>query len=615
MYLIVKQTLRLQGKASPPSSKSQSIRGMLFALLAKGESTLLNVLDADDTQAAINACTALGISINKTEQLLTMKSTGLPLSTCASDINTGNSGITTLFVLPLLGLRENHATPILFNCDEQMRARPITPLINALRHLGMHIQHAEQEGQLPILVSGQLKGGTIELDGTNSQYLSALLIGLPCAERDSVITVKNLHERPYVDMTLAWLQQQGIDYQHQCVNNVDTFYIKGNQRYTPVHTTMMGDYSSASCLLTAATLLSGEVELHGLDSEDAQGDKRLVTILQEMGAEIMIERKKLRIKGNKALRGIRIDANDIPDLVPALAVIATQATGKTEIYNVAQARIKETDRIRSMTEGLRKMGARIEEHPDGMTIYQSSLQGASVDGYDDHRTVMALTVAGMIAQGTTTIANGKAVNKTYPKFVTTMQSLGANINAQQSITNHHIILIGFKYVGKSIIGRQLAKSLNKNFIDLDKELEKLYEKNFFETLSCREIMQKHGENQYRELESEALQQTLKSSSSIISVGGGAALRQVNQEIIKSHTLLHVVAPRGIVFERIMVEGRPAFFDVNKDPYEAFSSLWNDRDKIYKNLTTHIVNNDSTIEQAVNEAIAHLHNSQDCSGYA
>ena len=261
------------------------------------------------------------------------------------------------------------------------------------------------------------------------------------------------------------------------------------------------------------------------------------------------------------------------------------------------------------------MGAKIEEHPDGMTIYQSNLQGASVEGYDDHRTVMALTVAGMIAQGTTTITDGEVISKTYPEFVTTMQSLGANITTQQSISNHHIILIGFKYVGKSIIGLELAKSINKNFIDLDKELEKFYEKNFLETLTCREIMQKHGENRYRELESVVLQQTLKLPSSIISVGGGAALRQANQEIIKLHTLLHVVAPRGIVFERIMVEGRPAFFDANKDPYEAFSRLWDDREKIYKNLTTHIVNNDRTIEQAVNEAIAHLHNLQDCSGYA
>ena len=195
-----------------------------------------------------------------------------------------------------------------------------------------------------------------------------------------------------------------------------------------------------------------------------------------MGAEIVIEHEKIRIKGNKPLTGMRIDANDIPDLVPALAVIATSATGKTEIYNCLQARIKETDRIYSMTKGLRQMGARVEEHEDGMTVYQSSLQGAFVKGYADHRTVMALTVAGMVARGTTVITDGEAINKTYPKFVETMQAMGANVTFDKAKPSNHIILIGFKHVGKTLIGRRLAKDLNKKFIDLDKEVEKLYEK-------------------------------------------------------------------------------------------------------------------------------------------
>ena len=410
----------------------------------------------------------------------------------ATEINTGNSGITTLFILPLLGLRENCAIPILLNYGEQMRARPIKSLIDALCNLGMRIQYVDQEGRLPISVTGQLKGGSTEVDGINSQYLSALLIGLPCAENDSVVTVRDLHERPYVNMTLDFLKQQKIDYTHQLVNNVDTFHIRGNQRYTPIHNTIKGDFSSASCLIAASVLLPGEVELQGLDYEDSQGDKRLISILQEMGADIVIEHEKIQIKGNKTLRGIRIDANDIPDLVPALAVIATQATGKTEIYNVMQARIKETDRIRSMTEGLRQMGARVEEHEDGMTVYQSSLQGVCVKGYGDHRTVMALTVAGMVARGTTMITDGDAINKTYPKFVETMQAMGANVTFDKSKPGSHIILIGFKSVGKTLIGRRLAKTLNKKFIELDREVEKLYKKNHLEPLTCRQIMQTHG---------------------------------------------------------------------------------------------------------------------------
>ena len=607
MHLTVKKTLSLQGVAIPPSSKSQSIRGMIFSLLAKGESTLLNMLDSDDTQAALRVCAAMGARVNTTEHTLTIKSNGLPLVACSAEINTGNSGITTLFVLPLLGLRENCLAPILFNCGEQMRARPIQSLVDALRNLGMCIQYVEHEGRLPISVTGQLKGGVTEVDGINSQYLSALLIGLPCALNDSVITVRDLHERSYVEMTLDFLKQQGINYTHELIGNVDTFYILGNQRYTPIHNTIKSDFSSASCLIAASALISGKVELQGLDFEDSQGDKRLINILQEMGAEIIIEQGKIQISGNKTLTGMRIDANDIPDLVPALAVIATRAIGKTEIYNVSQARIKETDRIHSMTEGLRQMGARIEEHQDGMTVYQSDLRGAFVKGYGDHRTVMALTVAGMVAYGTTTITDAEAINKTYPEFVDTMKNMGANVTFHQPTSNNHIILLGFKHVGKTLIGRRLAKALNIKFIDLDKKVEKLYEKNYHKPFTCRQIMHSHGESHYRELESEALQQALKLPSCVISLGGGTALSQSNQEIIKSHRLLHVVAPRGIVFERIMVEGRPAFFDPNEDPYESFSRLWDERSEVYRKLTTHIVDNCGTIERAVDEAIRHLHN--------
>lgn len=428
MDLHVNKTLGLRGEAVPPSSKSQSIRGLLFALLTKGTSKFCNILDSDDTQTAMQVCTALGAKINLRHNLLTVYSQGVPLNTCPTAINTGNSGITTRFILPLLGLRQNYNIPVILDCGEQMRERPIDSLVCALRNLGMNIQYVTQDGRLPIAVTGQLQGGVTTVEGITSQYLSALLIGLPCAENASLITVKNLHERPYINMTLAWLQQQGIAYKHWSSANMDIFKIIGNQQYKSMQTTIQGDFSSASCLIAAATLLPGTVELYGLNRSDLQGDQRLISILQDLGAEITVTQDKIRIIGNRPLIGSRIDANDIPDLLPALAVIATFARGKTEIYNVKQARLKETDRIHSMTEGLRKMGARIAEHPDGMIVYPSNLHGALVSGFGDHRTVMALTVAGMIADGTTIITDGEAINKTYPRFVETIQALGGRVS-------------------------------------------------------------------------------------------------------------------------------------------------------------------------------------------
>ncbi len=434
MYLKVQTTKKLAGQVVPPSSKSQSIRGIILALLSTGKSTLFNPLDSDDMQIAIQVCTQLGASIHIDNDKLIINSTGLPIKTTSQKINTGSSGITTRFIMPILGFRADEQ-PIIVDCSEQMRARPMQSLVNALKLLGLNIQYLEQHGSLPASITGQLTGGIVEVDGITSQYLSALLIALPCAPMDSVISVKNLHERPYMEMTLHWLQKQRINYQHYRHNASDIYKIPGNQKYQPFDAVIAGDFSSASYIIAAAVLTTGIIELDGLDMQDPQGDKRLIYILQDMGANIAIRPQGLTINGGTPLQGLKIDANDIPDLLPTLAVIGTYAQGKTEITNVRQARIKETDRIHSMVEGLTRLGARVEEHLDGLTIYNSVLQGTMVQGYDDHRTVMALALAGMLANGTTLISDSMAVNKTFPTFVKLMCSLGANMEVVDAC--HH----------------------------------------------------------------------------------------------------------------------------------------------------------------------------------
>ncbi len=425
MYWVARKTHYLKGTVVLPTSKSTTIRGFIFATLSHGQSTLINPLDSDDTHAAMHACASLGARFEKQKDGLRVLSNGLPLLVSSDTINTGNSGITTRFTLPLLGLRQNHETPVILDCFDQMRARSMKPLIDVLRQLGMSIEYCRTENELPISVTGKLIGGDVEIEGTHSQYVSALLISLPCALRNSVIAVKNLNARPYVDMTLDFLTQQSIDITHTKAKAADYFTITGNQRYAPIHYLNTADFSSASCLIAAAALIPGEVAFHGLDCNSTQGDKKLLDVLREMGADIRWEEGVLYITGNKKLKGIRIDANAIPDLLPALAVIGTAARGFTEIVNVAQARMKETDRIRSMCDGLRAMGARIDELPDGMTIYESELKSAMVDGCDDHRTVMALTVAGLLAEGETPVSDSDAVCKTYPLFFDHLQSLGA----------------------------------------------------------------------------------------------------------------------------------------------------------------------------------------------
>lgn len=432
MQLHVHKTKHFSGTATVPGSKSQTIRALVLATLARGESQIRNILASDDSDDARRVCEQLGARITVTGNDAVVQSSGLPLATAATTLHTGNSGITTRFVLPLLGLRQSPETPIILDCGEQMRARPIRPLVEALRQLGMQIQYQAGEGTLPLKISGQLRGGAAEIDGITSQYTSALLLSLPCAAVDSSITVRNLHERPYVEMTLVWLRALGIVFHHESHATTDVFHVPGRQQYHPLNVSIAGDFSSASYPIAAATLIPGEVILHGLNMAEPQGDKRLVAILQQMGADIAENASGLQIRSGRVLQGCRIDANDIPDLLPTLAVIGTHAQGTTEIVNVKQARIKETDRIHSMTEGLRAMGAQIEAREDGLIVHQSKLHGARVKGYGDHRTVMALALAGMCADGETIIEDAEAVAKTFPNYVSFMSALGAQLQVQNA---------------------------------------------------------------------------------------------------------------------------------------------------------------------------------------
>ena len=432
MNLIIKKTLLLKGQLTPPGSKSQSIRALILGAVGHGKTVLENLSYSDDTQDAINICRYLGSEISESGTTVTIKSNGLPLKITSNEIYSGSSGITTCFVMPILGLRENADQPIVLNCSDQMRSRPIKPLVDALTHLGLNISYLKNPNALPIRVSGSLIGAKTYIDGITSQYLSALLLALPCAPKNSEIKVKNLQERSYVEMTLQCLKEHDIQFSHKVTEGYDQYHIVGRQHYKNSNKIISCDFSSASYLIAAGVLIPGEIILQGLDMADPQGDKQLISILQIMGADIVIEPQHLRIRGGKKLSGIKIDAQDIPDLLPTLAVLGTYASGKTEIYNVGHARIKETDRIYSMADGLRRLNAKIDEHADGLTIYQSVLQGNHVKGYGDHRTVMALSVAGMIANGTTLIEDSEAINKTFPSFISSMRLLGANMEVENA---------------------------------------------------------------------------------------------------------------------------------------------------------------------------------------
>ena len=412
----------IDGKIRIPGSKSHTIRGVIIASLADGESQLKNPLDSMDTKACVHACKALGAKIEKNGKNLwkVQGFNGKP-ETPENSLNLMNSGTTTSMIL---GLVSHAKGPVVLTGDDSLKTRPFDPLIKAINDLGGNAKSLNDNGKLPIEVSGFLEGGYSEIDGMNSQPISSLLVNSVLCEKDTEIYVPNLHEKPYVRMTMQWLDELNIKYKE---NGMTTFKIKGNQSYNSFEKSIPADFSSATFPLCAGVILDeSSVLLKGLDLNDSQGDKAVIDMLKDMGANITIGSEGIRVKNNR-IDGCELDLNNTPDALPALAVVGCFAEGETRLVNVAQARIKKTDRITAMREELEKMGANIEELDDGLIIRKSHLKGNVVDSRGDHRMAMALSLAGMKASGKTVIKSAESINVTFPSYVKKMKNMGANM--------------------------------------------------------------------------------------------------------------------------------------------------------------------------------------------
>ena len=430
MKLIVQKSV-LSGEVPIPGSKSHTIRALAIAALAGGVSTIRNPLVSDDTLSAVTCYRALGAKIDTvdTTKWLITGTAGQPARP-AEPIDVGNSGTTLRIAAASAALAgADEQNPIILTGDAQIQSRPIGPLLTALTDLGAQATALKGNGKAPIAVCSRLAGGKTTIECTTSQYLSSLLLAAPLAETDTEIQVSLLNEPDYVQMTLDWLDRQGIEYEN---DDMQQFRIRGGQKYKAFDVAIAADFSSATFFFCAAALtapLGGHVKLTGLDFSDSQPDKAVADYLRRMGADIRIESDGTYV-GRSALKGIEIDMNRTPDALPAMAVTAAFADGETRLVNVPQARNKETDRIASMADELKKMGAGVEELPDGLIIQGNKLNASAVDGRSDHRIVMAMAVAAMAIEGETTIDTAEAMNVTFPDFVDLMQGLGANMTLQ-----------------------------------------------------------------------------------------------------------------------------------------------------------------------------------------
>jgi 3-phosphoshikimate 1-carboxyvinyltransferase len=421
MEYTVSPTRFLGGSVKAPPSKSYTIRAVLCGLLADGVSTVRSPLVSRDTRAAFDACSSFGGSVAMGDGEVRVAGTGGRVKAPAADVDTLNSGTTIRICSAIASLA---AGKVRLTGDASVRRRPIQPLLDALSHLG--VKSSSAGGCPPLEVEGPLQGGSCTIPGdVSSQYVSALLMAAPYARKDVSVEVSTpMRSKPYVDLTLRMLGLFGVE----AVNDgYARFTVEAGQKYLASDYTVEGDYSSAAFILAAAALSRSDVTVTNLFSDSLQADRKIMDILREMGAEVVDGGDRVKVRSGGALSGVTADLSDSPDLVPIVSVLGCLAEGRTEIVNAAHARLKECDRLKAMAAELRKMGASVSERQDGLSIVGGELKGAHVNGWEDHRVIMAMAVAGLKASGRTVISGAEHVDVTYPDFREAMCSLGARI--------------------------------------------------------------------------------------------------------------------------------------------------------------------------------------------
>jgi len=417
------QQASLQGDITIPASKSHTIRALVAAALANGTSIIRKPLLKGDGASALKAIGCFGARFSVEDQIVTVEARGPRYSGGQSEIDVQNSGTSLRLFSSLAALS---ATPRVFDGDNSLRTRPMKGLFTALRSLGATITPLSSSADVPFRIHGPLRGGEAHVDGLTSQFISSLLFATPFAPQKTTLRLDSLNEKPYVGITLWWLDKLGISY--RASKDLLHYSVEPNQQIEPIDCVVPADFSSATFAAVAAAITKSVITIHGLDFSDPQGDKEVFDILQRFGVGVVQTNASVRVDGTRPLQGQEVDCNNIPDALPALSVLGCVASGQTRLYNVAQARVKETDRIAVMCTELQKLGARIDELADGLAITASPLRGGAVEGHHDHRVVMALTLAGMCSEQPVIVSTAEAAEVTYPQFDTDFNALGAKIS-------------------------------------------------------------------------------------------------------------------------------------------------------------------------------------------
>lgn len=407
----IDKTIRL------PGSKSLTNRALLLAALARGTSHVERMLLADDTRLMARALARLGVAIQVDETLCraTVQGRGRPWPEGEGDLYCGNAGTVIRFLAAACAAGHGEYR---LDGGPRMRQRPIGQLVDALRALGAGIAYDGQEGYCPIAIAARgLRGGEARFSRpASSQFVSALLMAAPFAGRDVLIDASvGMPSAPYVAMTLSVMRAFGVD---AVGDGAHRFIVPAPQTYAAVDFEIEPDATAASYFFAAAALTGGRITIEGLGADSCQGDLRFVDVLRRMGCEIEQAPRRTTVQGPAAGRlcGVDVDLNAMPDVAPTLAVLAAFAEGPTRIRDVANLRLKETDRLHALSRELAKLGVETEVHEDGLSILPDrQAVAAAIDTYDDHRMAMSFALAGLRLDGVV-ICDAACVSKTFPGF-------------------------------------------------------------------------------------------------------------------------------------------------------------------------------------------------------
>jgi 3-phosphoshikimate 1-carboxyvinyltransferase len=434
MNLRVAPASLIMGTPTLPSSKYYTLRYLLAATLAEGESTVEFPAASDDSDVLFRGCQAFGAELrwrDEQRQLLEVRGVGRPRSTEPITINAGNAGAVLRLLLGLGALLPE--VTYLTDYPQSLGKRPNRELLEVLTSLGALCEGTGSEGYLPITIrGGHLHGGRVTISGVrSSQYLSALLFLAPLiGEPLEIVVVDDLKSQSMVRVTLDVLKEAGIVVEYD--ETLRHFSIDGGQSYQPREYVVPGDYPSAAALLSAcavATDPASEIHLTRLRPGEEDGEA-LLAALRAMGADLRINSENITLRGGRRLRGIEMDGDRAIDCIPVLVAAACFAEGESVFYNVENLHYKESDRINDLCAELRRAGCMITPRQDAIIVQgrpQGVEGGVTVDGHSDHRLLMALAIVGLRSRRGLTLSGAEHISKSYPQFFEELQRLGVGI--------------------------------------------------------------------------------------------------------------------------------------------------------------------------------------------